>query len=94
MAWKHPNVYIDTSAWSPKYYANEFLQFANKTGRQKCMFGTNFPQLGWTACVNNVQALVNKGTLRQTVLEDFIGANAIRILKLPQHDRLVIRLVL
>ncbi len=29
VAWKYPNVYIDTSAWSPKYYANEFLQFAN-----------------------------------------------------------------
>lgn len=88
VAWKHPNVYIDTSAWSPSYYPSEFLQFANTTGRKKCMFGTNFPQLGWAACVNNVQCLVSKGALRQTVLNDFMGINAIRVLKLPQHDRL------
>lgn len=53
------------------------------------MFGTNFPQLGWDACVNNVQGLVNKETLRRTILEEFVGANAIRVLKLAQHDRLV-----
>lgn len=68
MAWKHPNVYIDTRAWSPKYYAKEFLQFANMTERFKCMFGTNFPQLGWGACVEHVDGLVAKGELASLVL--------------------------
>lgn len=85
VAWKHKNVYIDTSAWSPKYYAQEFLVFANTTGRKKVMFGTNFPQLGWKVCVDAVDKyLVNgDGGLREEVVEDFMGGNAIRVLQLP-----------
>lgn len=92
VAWKHKNVYIDTSAWSPKYYAPELIHFANTTGRKKVMFGTNFPQLGWMACVDNFNKyLVNKeGGLRAKSIEDFMGGNAIRVLKLPsvQSDSL------
>lgn len=90
VAWKHKNVYIDSSAWSPKYYAAEFVHFANTTGRKKCMFGTNFPQLDFKACVDNVnEHLVNgkgihgSGGLRKQCIEDFMGGNAIRVLKLP-----------
>lgn len=84
VAWKHENVYIDTSAWSPKYYSKEFLHFANTTGRKKVMFGTNFPQLEWKDCVANVQKhLVGKDDgLREEVVADFMGGNAIRVLKL------------
>ncbi|KAJ9603082.1 hypothetical protein H2200_012377 [Cladophialophora chaetospira] len=93
VAWKHKNVYIDSSAWSPKYYAAEFVHFANTTGRKKCMFATNFPQLGFKACVDNVDKhLVNgkglhgSGGLRKQCVEDFMGGNAIRVLKLPPVD--------
>ncbi|KFY00075.1 hypothetical protein O988_03535 [Pseudogymnoascus sp. VKM F-3808] len=85
VAWKHKNVYIDTSAWSPKYYAQEFITFANTTGKDKVMFGTNFPQLGWKACVDNVNNHLVKGEngMRERVVEGFMGGNAIRVLKLP-----------
>ncbi|KAH6664581.1 hypothetical protein B0J14DRAFT_493398 [Halenospora varia] len=85
VAWKHKNVYIDTSAWSPKYYAPEFITFANTTGKLKVMFGTNFPQLGWKACVDNVEEyLVKSGKgLKEQVVKGFMGGNAIRVLKLP-----------
>jgi uncharacterized protein len=85
VAWKHKNVYIDTSAWSPKYYPPELITFANTTGRYKVMFGTNFPQLGWKACVDNAnQHLVNtKRGLREEVVKDFMGGNAVRVMKLP-----------
>lgn len=88
VSWKHKNVYIDSSAWSPKYYAPEFLHFANTTGREKCMFGTNFPQLGWKDCVDKVNGhLVGReGGLREKVVKDFMGANAIKVLKLPPAD--------
>ena len=84
LAWKHKNVYIDTSAHSPKYYAPEVIKFANTTGRTKVMFGTNFPQLEWKSCVNNVERyLVNaKDGLREGVVVDFMGGNALRVLKL------------
>lgn len=88
VAWKHPNVYIDTSAWSPKYYAAELLQFANTTGGHKVMFGTNFPQLSWKTCVENVETgLVETGKLRETVVQDFMGANASRVFKLPAVEK-------
>lgn len=85
VAWKHKNVYIDTSAWSPKYYAPEFIHFANTTGREKVMFGTNFPQLGWKACVDRVSEYLvdTKGGFRENSIKDFMGGNAIRVLKLP-----------
>lgn len=86
VAWKHENVYIDTSAWSPKYYPPEFFTFANTTGRKKVMFGTNFPQLGWKACVDAVEELgtgTTKG-LREDVVRDFMAGNAMRVFKLPE----------
>lgn len=88
VAWKHKNVYIDTSAWSPKYYAPEFLTFANTTGRKKVMFGTNFPQLQWKDCVRNVNDhLVKTRRLREDHVADFMGLNAQRVLKLPSIGR-------
>lgn len=84
-AWKHKNVYIDTSAWSPKYYPPELITFANTTGRKKVLFGTNFPQLDWSDCVNAVSThLLTSGGLRQEALEDFMGGNAMRMLGLEQ----------
>ncbi|CAI7582715.1 unnamed protein product [Penicillium discolor] len=86
VAWKHKNVYIDTSAWSPKYYAPEFITFANTTGKDKVMFGTNFPQLGWKDCVDkvNTHLVGTKGGFRDSVVKGFMGGNALRVLKLPE----------
>ncbi|KAL1595349.1 hypothetical protein SLS60_010040 [Paraconiothyrium brasiliense] len=90
VAWKHKNVYIDTSAWSPKYYAPELIKFANTTGKKKVMFGTNFPQLGWKTCIENVQRyLVNtkEGFKDHQIVEDFMGRNALQVLRLPETPR-------
>ncbi|KIM99768.1 hypothetical protein OIDMADRAFT_126123 [Oidiodendron maius Zn] len=79
VAWKHPNIYIDTSAYLPKYYPPELVQFANTIGRKKVMFGTNFPQLTWDACVKSANKDIK---LRDNVKADFFGGNAARVLKL------------
>ncbi|GFF30192.1 2-amino-3-carboxymuconate-6-semialdehyde decarboxylase [Aspergillus udagawae] len=79
VAWKHPNVYIDTSAHLPKYYPKELIQFANTTGRKKVMFGTNFPQLSWSKCIESANRDIR---LRDDVKADFFGGNAARVLKL------------
>ncbi|KIW89327.1 uncharacterized protein Z519_10181 [Cladophialophora bantiana CBS 173.52] len=83
VAWKHENVYIDTSAYLPKYYPPELVTFANTTGSKKVMFGTNFPQLTWNACVDSVKRhLLEEGGLRREVIAAFMGGNARRVLKL------------
>ena len=43
VAWKHKNVYIDTSAYLQNYYPMELMHYINTYGSGKCMFGTNFP---------------------------------------------------
>ena len=85
VAWKHKNAYIDTSAWLPEYYAPALIKFANTTGKKKVMFGTNFPQLGWKACIRNVQEYLvdtKEGFKSNQIVEDFMGRNALRVLDL------------
>jgi len=38
-----PQVYIDLSGWSPKYFAPNLLQYANSGLRHKVLFGSDFP---------------------------------------------------
>ena len=85
VAWKHENIYIDTSAYLPKYYPQELITFANTTGRKKVLFGTNFPQLTWKACVDSADRHLVQvpGGLRPEVVKDFMGENARRVFKLP-----------
>jgi predicted TIM-barrel fold metal-dependent hydrolase len=45
------------------------------------MFGTNFPQLTWDACVKSAHRDLK---LREEVKADFFGGNAARVLKLDQ----------
>lgn len=84
VAWKHENVYIDTSAHLPKYYPPELMHFANTTGKQKVLFGTNFPQLSWKKCVDNVKEHIAP-RLGDEALRRFMGENAREVLKLGQR---------
>jgi predicted TIM-barrel fold metal-dependent hydrolase len=59
--------------------AQELIQFANTTGRKKVMFGTNFPQLSWSKCIESANQDIR---LRDDVKADFFGGNAARVLKL------------
>ena len=43
LAWKHSNVYIGTSAHSPKYWDKSLVNFANTRGLGKVMWSTDFP---------------------------------------------------
>jgi predicted TIM-barrel fold metal-dependent hydrolase len=38
-----PNVYIDLSGWSPKYFSPQLVQYANTLLKNKMLFGTDFP---------------------------------------------------
>lgn len=55
------------------------IQFANTVGRKKVMFGTNFPQLSWSQCIESASRDIG---LRDEVKGDFFGGNAARVLKL------------
>lgn len=79
LAWKHERVYIDTSAYLPAYYPPQLIKFMNSYGREKVLFGSNFPQLDLSRCVEQAEAL----ELRPEARAAFLHENARRIFRIP-----------
>ncbi|PTU30211.1 amidohydrolase family protein [Stenotrophobium rhamnosiphilum] len=78
LAWKHDNVFIDTSAYLPRYYPPALIHFMKTYGQQKVLFGSNFPQLSLEKCVEQVRQL-DLGTEVET---SFLETNARRVFRL------------
>ena len=78
VAWKHENVFIDTSAYLPRYYPPQLLHYLKTYGKEKVMFGTNFPQLPFEKCMEQVRAL----ELTDEIRAGFLRENARRVFKL------------
>ena len=78
LAWKHERVYIDTSAYLPAYYPPALLKFMSSYGKDKVLFGTNFPQLTLSKCTEQARAL----DLRPEARAAFFRENARRVFRL------------
>jgi predicted TIM-barrel fold metal-dependent hydrolase len=78
LAWKHDNVYIDTSAYLPRYYPPQLLNFMNSYGRDKVLFGTNFPMLSFQDCAEQAMAL----KISDQSKAKFLSENARRVFNL------------
>lgn len=78
VAWKHENVFIDTSAYLPRYYPQQLVHYLKTYGQDKVLFGTNFPQLPWAKCVQQVQAM----NLPEEIQTKFLSRNARRVFQL------------
>ncbi len=78
LAWKHEHVYIDTSAYLPRYYPPQLLHFMNSYGQDKVLFGTNFPMLPLEKCAEQARAL----PLKPEAMRKFLRENALRVFKL------------
>lgn len=75
LAWKHDNVFIDTSAYLPRYYPKPLLDFMQSYGQDKVLFGTNFPQLDFARCMAQVREL----KLAPAIEAKFLQLNAERV---------------
>jgi predicted TIM-barrel fold metal-dependent hydrolase len=78
VATKHPNVFIDTSAYTAKRYPSELVQYLNKNGRKKVLFGTNYPMLTAARCLKGLDALITDDEVREL----FLYRNAQQVFKL------------
>jgi uncharacterized protein len=78
LAWKHDNVYIDTSAYLPRYYPPQLINFMNTYGQDKVLFGTNFPMLSFKDCMDQAMEL----KIKDGAKEKFLTHNAKRVFKL------------
>jgi len=79
IAWKHPNVFIDSSAHLPRHFPPEFLHFAKTFGRTKVMWGTDYPLLD----LEKTRVQVDELDLEPDVARAFLFDNAQRVFKLP-----------
>ena len=73
-----PNVYIDLSGWSPKYFPPLLVRYANTLLRDKVLFGSDFPLLTPDRWLTDFDALDIKPDVRPQILKE----NAVRLLGL------------
>ncbi|MBO0821075.1 MAG: amidohydrolase [Nocardiopsaceae bacterium] len=73
-----PNVYIDLSGWSPKYFPPALVRAANSYLSDKVLFGTDFPLLTPQRWLRDFDGLDIKPAVRPKILKD----NAVRLLGL------------
>ena len=76
LAWKHPNVYIDTSARTPRHWPKSFVSFIKTYGQDKVLWGTDYPLLSFERCmkeINNLglDLLVRRKLLRENAIRAF-----------------------
>lgn len=57
LATKYENVYIDTSAYKPKRYPEEFVDYIQTYGTGNVLFGTNYPMIQPGECLEGVEKL-------------------------------------
>jgi len=79
LARKYPNVYIDTSAYTTKRYPPELVAYLRSDGREKVMFGTNYPMITAERALEDLDRL----ELDDEARELFLGGNARRVFDLP-----------
>ncbi|WP_130651443.1 amidohydrolase family protein [Egicoccus halophilus] len=73
-----PNVYIDLSGWSPKYFPPQLVRQANSLLRHKVLFGSDYPVITPDRWLRDFEQLDLKDEVRPLILKE----NAIRALGL------------
>lgn len=77
VAWKNPNVYIGIDAYAPKYLNAEMVHFMNTWGKEKVLFGTDFPVIDLERSMNEI----NDIDLREESKQKVLRGNALKIYK-------------
>jgi predicted TIM-barrel fold metal-dependent hydrolase len=75
-----PNVYIDLSGWSPKYFPPQLVRYANTLLKDKVLFGSDFPVITPDRWLADFEKLDIKPGVRPLILKE----NAARLLKLGE----------
>ena len=73
-----PQVYIDLSGWSPKYFPPQLVQYANTLLKHKVLFGTDYPLLAPDRWIADFERLDIKPEVRPLIMKE----NAVRLLGL------------
>jgi len=73
-----PNVYIDLSGWSPKYFPSQLVQYANTQLKHKMLFGTDFPLITPERWMKDFEVAGFRDEVKPLIMKE----NAVKLLKL------------
>ena len=73
-----PNVYIDLSGWSPRYFPANLIQYANTVLKHKMLFGSDWPVILPDRWIADFDKIDIKPEVRPLIMKE----NALRLLKL------------
>jgi predicted TIM-barrel fold metal-dependent hydrolase len=73
-----PNVYIDMSGWSPKYFPPILIRYANTMLKHKMLFGSDWPAITPDRWLKDFETIEIRDEVRPLILKE----NARRLLKL------------
>ena len=71
-----PNVYIDLSGWSPKYFPPILVRYANTMLKHKMLFGSDWPMIAPEKWLNAFDKAEFRDEVRPLILKE----NALRLL--------------
>jgi predicted TIM-barrel fold metal-dependent hydrolase len=80
MAWKHENIFIGVDAYAPKHWPPQLVHYLNTYGRQKVLFGTDWPVIDPERGVSEIQQF----GLRPESMAALMRDNALRVFRLPE----------
>jgi len=72
---KHPNMFLGTSAYAPKYWKPEMVKFINSRGKDKVMWGTDYPVIKHDRSLREIGDL----GLNKEAHENLLHRNAVRV---------------
>jgi uncharacterized protein len=72
---KHPNLYLMTSGWSPRYIPSPILQYMEKRGPGKVMWASDYPAVSFERTVPHALQLA----VSEPVLRRYLWDNAIDV---------------
>jgi uncharacterized protein len=78
IAMHKPEVYIDLSGWSPKYFPPQLIQYANTLLKHQVLFGSDYPMITPERWLEDFERLDIRDDVRPLVLKE----NAARLLGL------------
>lgn len=79
---KWPNLYYSTSAFAPKYYPKEIIDYANTRGADKVIYAGYFP-IGLS--LERIMTDMQEVAFKEEVWPKFLRENACKILKIEGH---------
>ena len=65
-----PQVYIDLSGWSPKYFSPTLVQYANTLLKEKVLFGSDYPMLTPDRWMADFEKIAIRDEVRPLILKE------------------------